>query len=249
MENTSNLHTTEKRTFEQIISDYRNICQTWNNDLFVRKALDNFISASEKEYNIDNYVVFNKDIENIKVNDIKYIVVADNPGVEEQKKENSRYLVGKSGKVMRNFFARNDLVSNFDRQVLILNKTPIHTPSTGDLKHLEGISAIIDESQRFMAKMISDIHHLSNADLWLVGCSHLKKRGLFEAFYNEIKETYGSNKSFSDKKDHLFCFKHFSYGNFSKEIKAAQLSHKTDNIYSLLTYVGGEINRKKLFSW
>ncbi len=249
VENAANLYTTKKKAFEQIKTDYKSACQNWNEDLSVKKAITDFISESNRDYVVDNYVVFNRDIEKLYIENIKYIVVADNPGMEEQKEENSRYLIGKSGKIMRNFFAQHNLVSDFDKEVLVLNKTPIHTPSTGDLKELKGISSILYESQRFMARIIADIHYLSDSDLWLVGCSNLRKKGLFEAFYNEIKEIYGSNLSFTNKRKRLFCFKHFSYGNFSREINTARLSNETDNIYSLLTYVGGEINRKNLFSW
>ena len=88
-------------------------------------------------YRIDNAIVFNRNLRKLSESGPKYIIVADNPGMDEQKDENSCYLIGKAGQMTRNFFINNKLVEDFDSQVAVLNKTCIHTKSTGDLKKLK----------------------------------------------------------------------------------------------------------------
>ena len=74
-------------------------------------------------YTLENAAVFNKNLK--KITNLRYILVADNPGVTEQHEE--CYLVGKAGKTARNIFKNNSLVSDFDEEVAVLNKTFIHT--------------------------------------------------------------------------------------------------------------------------
>ncbi len=79
-----------------------------------------------------------QDIEALKK--VEYILVADNPGIEEEKY--NKYLIGRAGKSARKFF--NDYLnidySDFDKKVICLNKTCISTKMTSDLENNKKIS-------------------------------------------------------------------------------------------------------------
>ena len=85
------------------------------------------------DYRVETPVVYNRALDDIEIDDeIKIILVADNPGKKEQLAANNRYLVGQSGKLAEGWFKR-ELGIDFRREVLILNKTPVHTPKTAEL--------------------------------------------------------------------------------------------------------------------
>ena len=101
---------------------------------FVNNRADNKSSV----YKVETPVVYNTALDDITIDDeIKLILVADNPGRREQMAENRRYLVGPSGKIAQKFFRDNpSLEIDFLKNVIILNKTPIHSPRTVDLREL-----------------------------------------------------------------------------------------------------------------
>ena len=86
-------------------------------------------------YSLDTQIVYNRSIDDIKKeDDIKIILIGDNPGKDEQLERNRRYLVGQSGKIADGFFRKNpELGIDFRKNVLILNKTPLHTAKTKEL--------------------------------------------------------------------------------------------------------------------
>ena len=52
--------------------------------------------------------------------EIKLIVIGDNPGKDEQLTKNQRYLVGQAGKIADGFFKRNpELGIDFRKNVVI----------------------------------------------------------------------------------------------------------------------------------
>ena len=79
--------------------------------------------------------MYNRSIDDIKKeDDIKIILIGYNPGKDEQLERNRRYLVGQSGKIADGFFRKNpELGIDFRKNVLILNKTPLHTAKTKKL--------------------------------------------------------------------------------------------------------------------
>ena len=132
-------------------------------------------------YPIENAIVYNKALDEITCNDdIKLIVIGDNPGKDEQLDKNQKYLVGQAGKIAAGFFRRNpELEIDFRKNVIILNKTPIHTPKTLHLKKIASnpkIKELIEESQKWMAEQTAALHIalFENAEkgekpeLWLV---------------------------------------------------------------------------------
>lgn len=150
---------------------------------------------------------------------IKYILIADNPGKKEECKK--KYLIGTAGQAARSFFEGNELVKDFSKEVLVLNKTFIYTDRTGGLKSFYNDpekAELVKESQLFMAELAFDFHRMLNCSLWIVGLSNLSESGIFKGFRDSINEYYENSK---DRKliDKVRCYKHFSYGHFIKDFK------------------------------
>ena len=169
-------------------------------------------------YTLENAAVFNKNL--LKLKNLKYILVADNPGMTEQAQE--CYLVGKAGKTARNFFANSALISDFDEEVAVLNKTFIHTKSTIDLKKLKEFKNLFLDSQVFMANLAVDMLEATNCDLWITGCSELTEKGLFAQYLKTLKERCAKNPALKEK---IFFYPHFSFGNFSKNLNSVRAAH------------------------
>lgn len=164
-------------------------------------------------YTLENAAVFNKNLK--KITNLKYILVADNPGVTEQHEE--CYLVGKAGKTARNFFKNNGLVSDFDEEVAVLNKTFIHTKSTIDLKKLKNFNGLFEDSEKFMANLAADMLEATEAELWITGCSELGEKKLFSEYLKALKSRCAQDPAL---KERIFFYPHFSFGNFSKNLNS-----------------------------
>ncbi len=162
---------------------------------------ENFINIKNKETAL--IYVYNKNLEDFKqnANDVKYIVVGDNPGIKEAELE--KYFVGKSGVVLRNFFKNELNIQYFDKEIIVLNKTPIHTKSTNDLKVID--KKILEESVDFSASIIVAVAKKLDIPILLFG----KSGFLFKPFLDKIK----------DKNVEIRLYNHPSYGNLSKQWK------------------------------
>ncbi len=90
------------------------------------------LSAKTPEYPFETTVVYNRSLDDITPEDeIKLIVIGDNPGKDEQLAKNNRYLVGQAGKIAEGYFRKNpELGVDFRKNVIILNKTPVHSAKT-----------------------------------------------------------------------------------------------------------------------
>ena len=117
------------------------------------------------EYPLETAVVYNRAYDEVQPQDeIKLIVIGDNPGKDEQLAKNNRYLVGQSGKVAEGFFRKNkELNVDFRKNVIIMNKTPVHTAKTKHLKYLckngsDEIKNLIVQSQELMAQKAAELH-------------------------------------------------------------------------------------------
>ncbi len=202
-------------------------------------------------FSVDTPVVYNRALDELRPGDeIKLILVADNPGRREQAAENRRYLVGPSGKLAEGFFrARSELGIDFRKQVLILNKTPIHTPRTAELKDLaklggERVAAAIRASQRTMAELILDFHRaLGPVPLWIIGYSELPKGKLFEPFAAALGELYGAEEPLRET---VCLFRHFSMNQFSVDIRKRSLPG--ESVAETLRRVGGDY-RRGILGW
>jgi len=179
-------------------------------------------------YTVETPIVYNEAIDDIQQDsDIRLILVADNPGRREQASENRRYLVGPSGKIAEKFFRDNPgLKIDFRKNVLILNKTPVHTPRTVELKELyvlggAALERALDESQRLMARLLYEFHKALSygnekpVPVWITGYSEMKEKGVFAAYTNELKTVYNNSKLVKT----LFLYRHFSMNQFTIDLK------------------------------
>lgn len=179
-------------------------------------------------YPLKRTIVYNKQFEEIESNEIKMILVGDNPGMDEQ--QQNAYLIGKSGKMAGNFFKQN-FEYDFYAEVLILNKTPIHTKSTQQLSEInKAYPGFIEESQRYMAELVYRIAVLLEVPVYITGFAGCRtsdgiwlKKGrngynlnsqTTPYFFEELRNLFLNNR------DLLMLFKHFSYGNFARDLKS-----------------------------
>ncbi|MCL2230554.1 MAG: hypothetical protein FWC01_05610 [Treponema sp.] len=201
-------------------------------------------SRSEVTYKIETPVVYNTALDEIAPDDeIKMILTADNPGRREQAAENRRYLVGPSGKIAKKFFIDNpSLDIDFTKNVIILNKTPIHTPRTIELKELckfsgrplaktprrqdenENLVCILEDSQRVMADLLYEFYKAFECPVWIIGYSEMRKNGIFEVYTEKLKEICNANRDFYRQ----ICFyRHFSMNQFTVDLRQKSVSGET----------------------
>lgn len=173
-------------------------------------------------YPLETALVYNQALDEVtQADDIKLIVIGDNPGKDEQRARNRRYLVGQSGKVADGFFRRQaELGIDFRRNALILNKTPVHTAKTRHLAYLlrNGSSAVRDlilQSQLWMAERTAALHQaMATAELWLVGYAELKPKGIFVPYKERLVQSYRSGGGFAAAWQKVFVYQHFSMNCF-----------------------------------
>jgi len=194
------------------------------------------VNGRSPSYTVETPIVYNSALDDVNHNsDIRLILVADNPGRREQMAENRRYLVGPSGKIAEKFFRDNpSLGINFRTNVIILNKTPVHTPRTAELKELcklggTALEMTIAESQRLMARLLLEFHRALACEndtappVWITGYSAMKKGGVFEAYTGELKTIYGG----TDLKNSIFLYRHFSMNQFTIDLKQQTIRGET----------------------
>lgn len=213
------------------------------------------ISTKTPEYPFENAVVYNTDLDKItKTDDIKLLVIGDNPGKDEQLNKNCRYLCGQAGKIADGFFKRNaDLKIDFRKNVIILNKTPVHSAKTAQLRLImkDGGPAVCDlilESQLWMAEHTAELlKNLEQAELWLVGYSELKGKGFFVPYRDMLKKTIcGGEKG--EAWQRVFVFQHFSMNRFTIDLSAFVKQNGLDKkplIEQL--HILGELHKKEIF--
>ena len=225
------------------------------------------------DYRVETPVVYNRALDDLGPRDgISFILVADNPGKKEQLAANNRYLVGQSGKLAEGFF-RDRLGVDFRKEVVILNKTPIHTPKTAELRRLlaladaagrregEGLRKAFRESQETMAALARGLHGAlgssgrgaaavaaagagTGAVLWVSGLGELREKGLFRPWAEALGAAYdGAPAALVNR---VWLFNHFSMNQFAIEVK-----RKADPARPLLEELGriGTENRKRVLGW
>lgn len=112
----------------------------WSADVELMNALASLQKEAAKadsvpDYPIETPIVYNTALDEItESDDVRIIVIGDNPGKNEQLTTNRKYLVGQAGKIAEGFFRRNpELGIDFRKNAIILNKTPVHTAKTKEL--------------------------------------------------------------------------------------------------------------------
>ncbi|MBQ0003442.1 MAG: hypothetical protein KBT21_07885 [Treponema sp.] len=277
------------KIFSAFKKELKEKCLEWN------KFAEQLVPLQKKEaltdtpdYPFENAVVYNTALDELTPDsEIKLIVIGDNPGKSEQLNINQKYLVGQAGKLAEGFFRNNpDLKIDFRKNVIILNKTPVHSAKTKHLAKIEKAlkqtnspaSDLIRDSQIWMAQKTSRLHiDLFNAafatytgqpdipflpELWLVGYSELKPRGLFIPYRDTLARIYtdqsksdsatyaGQSKStgFStDPWSHVFVYQHFSMNCFTKDLSDFQNSNKDLSLKSSLEKLG-TIHKDEIFT-
>ena len=221
------------------------------------------ILGSGPAYPVETPIVYNSALDELNAgSEIHLILVADNPGRREQIAENRRYLVGPSGKIADKFFRDNPALGiDFRKNVIILNKTPIHTPRTIELKKLctlggTALETALEKSQRLMARLLLEFHealachngrskngtgHAGTIPVWICGYSEMKKNGVFAAYTDELKAIYGN----TGLKESVFLYRHFSMNQFTIDLNRQAAPGET--LQQSLCRIG-ETYRKK-FLW
>ena len=251
----------KKEDFEaikQFREDFFAQVQKWSkdakNELFELQA-----QASSKDtppYPLETPVVYNTSLDEITDSDqIKLIVIGDNPGKEEQLAKNQRYLVGQSGRVANGFFAKNpDLQIDFRKNVIILNKTPVHTAKTKHLRYLikngsPKIKELIEQSQIWMAEQTAKLHQsLEDCQLWLVGYSELKANGIFTCYRDALCNSYKTGSGFDESWQSVFAYQHFSMNCFLKDKNNFATAHPQINSLALQLKMLGTQHKDELFT-
>lgn len=202
------------------------------------------------DYAVETPVVYNQALDDVGPGSRpRWILIADNPGKQEQKAVNRRYLAGQSGKLAEGFF-RRELGSDFRAEVLIINKTPVHTPKTAELALLRGmdgtgaVEALLAESQVWMARYARDLHQTLGVPVWISGRSELKEGGIFGPWFREFSRLYRDSPP--EAREEVLVFNHFSMNQFSIELNRKRNPSKP--LMEELRRIGGE-NRRAVFGF
>ncbi|MDX9826305.1 MAG: hypothetical protein RBT73_01035 [Spirochaetia bacterium] len=213
-------------------------------------------SMGYEDYAVETPIVYNKALDEIQARDQpSFIIVADNPGKNEQKAANQRYLVGQSGKLAKGWFAA-ELNMDFYTTCIIINKTPIHTPKTAELGRLRKLAharsaelgkeldMLLEESQRFMASLAFRLHSALGSVLWVSGYGELGPNKLFSSWAQEIKRLYAATDP--ELRENVWVFRHFSMNQFAIEYKRS--ASASNEPLSRLASVG-KANRARILGW
>ena len=223
---------------DSIRKEFRALADAWGADNpYLLEAQERVrAKLGYDDYRIETPIVYNRALDDIVPEaDIKVILVADNPGKNEQLAANNRYLVGQSGKLAEGWF-RAGLGMDFRREVLILNKTPVHTPKTAELAllarnsglHRQRLEALLAGSQVAMADLAWRLYRaLREPDvagpggvrtaLWISGVGELRKGGIFEIYRDEMIRRLA--RATPEVRGGVWTFNHFSMNQFAVEIK------------------------------
>lgn len=241
--------------FNKFRNTFKDMVTQWNNQaksliLVQEKAMEFFKNV---DYELQTPIVYNTALDEITQNDeIKLIVIGDNPGKDEQLTKNQKYLVGQAGKLGNSFFKNHDeLGIDFRKNVIILNKTPIHSAKTNQLKKFatfggKEIEDLLKETQVWMAQETAKLHQMllqgsENKDfpqLWLIGYSELKEKGIFTDYKNELKKQYQTSEEAKNAWANVFVYQHFSMNRFSIDLKEFSTENKNLDLKTQLKTLG-----------
>lgn len=222
------------------------------------------LSRGYEDYAIETPIVYNTALDDIGIGDEPmFIIVADNPGKNEQKASNRRYLVGQSGKLAQGWFGR-ELGLDFYKAAIIINKTPIHTPKTAELALLQKLAGprakeldtILGESQKTMASFAYRLHVNLGSTLWISGYGELGRGKLFRIWAEEIGRLYAGAPSLL--RDSVWVFRHFSMNQFAIEYSRFEIPEEADgeadsplhwNFVMARLEAIGVANRQRILGW
>jgi len=228
----------------------------------LRATVQKLVGERSPSYPVETPVVYNGALDDVsRESDIRLILVGDNPGRREQAAENRRYLVGPSGKIAEKFFRDNPALGiDFRKNVIILNKTPVHTPRTVELRKLcklggSSLEKAVAESQRLMARLLAEFQRAfaggggSALPVWITGYSEMGKGGVFDAYTNELKSmrglAVGPAKDGAIFADTVFLYRHFSMNQFTIDLK--RQTQAGESLSQALRRIGAAYRQRFLF--
>ena len=229
-------------------SDFKNKINAWNTLLPNLQDLQKEAAALAEtpDYPFQTPIVYNTALDSITEQDeIKLLVIGDNPGKDEQLAKNQKYLVGQAGKLGERFFKLNpELGIDFRKNVIILNKTPVHSAKTSHLKTIiknggPNAKQLIEESQLWMAEQTALLAKALNSQIWLVGSSELKPKKVFSLYRDKLKETADLES--------VFVYQHFSMNRFTIDLAKYQKEHPELSLQEALKSLG-ELHRDEIFN-
>jgi hypothetical protein len=212
--------------------DFRALVDRWTREHPYLSELQEKLrrSLGYDDYRVETSIVYNRALDDIVPEDeIRIVLVADNPGKNEQLAKNNRYLVGQSGKLAEGWF-RRELGVDFRREVMVLNKTPVHTPKTAELRKLvalagpdrQALEALLAESQRAMADIAWRARAALGATLWISGVGELRDGGLFQIYRDALADLIAARPAQRGKTNRaggsVWAFNHFSMNQFAIEL-------------------------------
>jgi len=224
----------------------------------LRAVQQKLVDGRSPSYAVETPIVYNGALDDVnRDSEIRMILVGDNPGRREQAAENRRYLVGPSGKIAEKFFRDNPVLGiDFRKNVVILNKTPIHTPRTVELRELcrlggGSLENALAESQRLMVRLLAEFRSaLAGGDgsalpVWITGYSEMRKGGVFEVYTNELKTMYGNASGAGAAGETVFLYRHFSMNQFTVDLKRQTLPG--ESLLQTLGRIGAAYRRRFLY--
>ena len=259
--------------FVKIREDFKQHVKNWNDALKTESiaALQKELADADgvPEYPLENAVVYNTAFDGVTAESaVKLIVVGDNPGKSEQLNKNRTYLIGQSGKIAEGFFRNHaELGIDFRKDVLILNKTPVHTAKTKELVQFcmragKVAADIVAESQKYMALLAFRLQQLFSCEIWIVGYGEFKPKGIFAGYRDCLYGLYAGsdvsgsatagsasagrdaagysavgNTKMGDFEESVFVYQHFSMNRFSIDLKT-----QGGDLHAV-----GKLHRKEIF--
>jgi hypothetical protein len=241
--------------------DFRSLVAGWTAEhAYLLQAQERLRKAQGyADYRVETPIVYNRALDDVvPAANIKIVLVADNPGKNEQLAINNRYLVGQSGKLAEGWM-RRELGIDFRAEAAILNKTPVHTPKTAELALLQKcagikgdrLEALLAGSQAAMADLAWKLFAAlrSGAEgggpwpvLWISGLGELKDGGLFEPYRDALARRLA--RAEEGVVGSVWAFNHFSMNQFSIEL--GRKAREGESVLEELARVGTE-NRKRIF--
>ena len=106
------------------------------------------------------------------------------------------------------------------------------------------LKKLIDESQKECARLVWELHKSLGCELWLVGYSELKAKGIFGLYREKLKGCYSADPEIWDK---VFVFQHFSMNRFLIDLKNFRSDHDELNLAESI-YKLGHMHRDEIFS-
>lgn len=243
-------------SFAHFRNAYRSCCDEWEKTAdspagwLTQLQTTACASDGTPEYPLETAVVYNRNLDDISEHDrIDLILVADNPGKDEQLAKNRRYLVGQSGKLADRFFRMNpELNIDFRKNVVILNKSPIHTAKTKQLGLLrknggERFRAFFEETQRRTAEETVKLQRGLGCPLWIVGYAEMRTSGLFAPYSQELQVLYDQKPE-----SPVFLYQHFSMNRFTIDLEAHRKNSEACSLRDALEALGKK-RRREILGW